>query len=647
MPIGMESGTPCDSSRSLFTLPEEVIIQVLLFLPLDDILRTSQACRDLFTIVTTSVLLRYNMELQISGLINVDDGRKELSTDQRLSLLRNRRYRWKNMDWRREDHWLLREGCPTYEIYGGVFAQLWEAREHDEDSDQGKLVTKLRVIYLSSATRGLAESMAVVHEELIRGSVAELSIDPDQDLVVLLVYVRSINEHSPPPFENGRPSFHLETHFRTLSTNLPHPAASHADIQSEHLTNLEDDGRLIPIIAGDLLAILYTSVDGASPSIIVVWRWTTGEELMMVRTDTSALSFAFLSDDTFVVPCTSQSPDWAAEVQVYRLPAIPEPVNPTPPTSIYRLPLLNKNSIVGINVVCRSHPLPNPRAYKPPARINHFPVATGESIHDAENEGDDERPWIVDQPINFGRPPFQTEPSDRLVTFSFIFSVHHQDELGHGLIAWQETWVLCTHVSALLAHIPSSPDLPPGPAFIVPWGDWASRTRWLNDRCRRNWYSHTYGHRFVKPTLGNQDDPFSMQVLDFNPWTVRTERAVEAQRELVPPLDGASSIKGAGYSILQSADRIEASNTPTAEGLSPIETFQIFNPAWFTSAKMVDGPSTTSGIVFSQPVTTSLPYIEITHRDPLQDFQGLMICEEQIVNVKASGPGLEMDIFSV
>lgn len=143
------------------------------------------------------------MELQICGLTDVGDGRKELTTDERLSLLRDRRYRWKNMDWRREDRCSLREGCPTYEIYGGVFAQLWGVLEYDKDLDEDKFVTKLKVIYLSSATRGLEEIMTVVHEDLTEGSVAELSIDPDQDLVVLLEYAHSVDVDSRPMYEDG------------------------------------------------------------------------------------------------------------------------------------------------------------------------------------------------------------------------------------------------------------------------------------------------------------------------------------------------------------------------------------------------------------------------------------------------------------
>lgn len=136
------------------------------------------------------------MELQICGMANVDDGRTDLTTEQRMSLLRDRRHRWKAMDWRRQDHWSLREGCPIYEIYGGVFAQMWDVIEYNDELGQDRRVTKLKVIYLSSATRGLEDVMTVVHGDLTHGSFAvhELAIDPDQDLIVLLKYAHSVDE---------------------------------------------------------------------------------------------------------------------------------------------------------------------------------------------------------------------------------------------------------------------------------------------------------------------------------------------------------------------------------------------------------------------------------------------------------------------
>ncbi|KAG8986675.1 hypothetical protein FRB94_005930 [Tulasnella sp. JGI-2019a] len=664
MPVGLGTNTLCVvNSGLLFTVPEEIIIQILLHLSTVDISRASQTCRDLFDIVTNSALLRYHMELEICGLAHVGDGRKELTTDERLTLLKDRQYRWKNMDWRREDNRSLSEGCPTYEIYGGVFAQLFEAMVFDDEKKESRWTTKLKVHYLPSAARNLDEIMTIEHEDLRAGAVHELSIDPDQDLVVLLEYARSSED------QVGNRSLQLVIHLRTLSTSSPHPAAVEPEITPRYFKSVSQIGRVIPIIVGDMLAILYNQVDGVSPSTIVVWRWTTSETLMMVQTPTPALSFNFLSDDTIVVPCTSQFPEWSANLYIYQIPTGGIDLN-TLPILVYQLPALNNNTISGINVVCRSHPLPNPRAYKPPNSIPAtVPAASEEDAPDPDNEVHDHRP-AADPLATFHTPAFQTDATDRLVTFSFIFNVHHLYEQGsneqdpQAFISWQASYVLVTHVSSLLADVrlyePSSPQSPV--PHIIKWEDWSKRTRWLVDRCRRNWYSHTYGHRFIRPTLMAADNPgesFSPQILDFNPWTIRTESASRAERKVGTGNVVELEMQGAWYSILHSADlpksvsacssgtsdlgRARGRGRPATESL----TFPAFNLAWFTTVKLVTEPSTISGAVFVEPVTTSLPYLEVTNGDTLRDFQGLMICEEQVVNVKAFGPDLEMNVFSV
>lgn len=41
------------------------------------------------------------------------------------------------------------------------------------------------------------------------------------------------------------------------------------------------NARLVPMIIGDIFAFLQNPNDGASPSLITIWRWTTSEVLMV------------------------------------------------------------------------------------------------------------------------------------------------------------------------------------------------------------------------------------------------------------------------------------------------------------------------------------------------------------------------------
>jgi len=317
--------------------------------------------------------------------------------------------------------------------------------------------------------------------------------------------------------------------------------------------------------------------------------------------------------------------------------------NPLPNVS-YSLPAFNSNMISGYFLVCRSQPFPNPRPYRITI-LNDAGIAAAATTTS-----------------RFQPPPFQTDPIERLVSFSFIFNVHHDDPTGQGgMIAWQESHVLFTHVSVLLSHLhPScSSDPPPTTSTtIVPWDDWANSARWVKDRCRRNWYSHTYGHRFVKPTrrpAEDHRDAFAIRILDFNPLSVKKEAALQKAREereeeeycqgtLVPVPDSENPMDLAGEPV---DEPIHSSTSPP-----PPTNHMVSGRTKLTgSIRLVTEPTIVHGLVFAEEVTTSLPYVEVTStaEKTLFDFSGLMMCEEHVINLARRGNGvdLELDIFSV
>jgi hypothetical protein len=73
------------------------------------------------------------------------------------------------------------EGCPLYEIHGGAFAQLYHSPLRPSSRP-----SHLNVLYLPSTSRGREKFTKVSYGDLRLGSVCELCIDPDQELMVLI-----------------------------------------------------------------------------------------------------------------------------------------------------------------------------------------------------------------------------------------------------------------------------------------------------------------------------------------------------------------------------------------------------------------------------------------------------------------------------
>ncbi|KAG8948655.1 hypothetical protein FRC04_009419 [Tulasnella sp. 424] len=445
-----------------------------------------------------------------------------------------------------------------------------------------------------------------------------------------------------------------------MNTNGPHPAAC-GTIEYEPVhTSSDGRYRITPLIMGDLLGIMFNAMDG-SPATLTIWRWTSGKQLLRLETFRPALWFSFLSETTFVVPCMDRDDGMTATLHIYRMPdEVLDPANdarhpdPAPvvlnplPEAGYLLPPFNDKSITGYSLVCRSHPLPAPRAYVPPR-----PAST-----EADSNTVEATPHPASEESPVPNPPlFQIDPNERIMTFSFIFNVHYDDPMGHGIIAWQESHVLATHVSTLLSHvnmpteeeIPALPldallDLealpfslePAAPPRVIPWTAWADRARWLGDRTRRNWYSHTYGHRFVRPTFRQSEDhndPFSIQVIDFNPYNIRRQtqrdREFEARRreqhrsqtsdstekEIVAPAVFGGEFREETGDL--GASTGEVNTTSLLD--QPLPEAQPSRP------RVISEPSIIQGHVFTEPVKTSLPYLEITSPEMLYDFEGLMI----------------------
>jgi hypothetical protein len=203
----------------------------------------------------------------------------------------------------------------------------------------------------------------------------------------------------------------------------------------------------------------------------------------MLPIDPDASTFTFLAENSFLLPVLSGG--CLPRLDLYEIPSTLMDrtlVNPTltqlSPTVTMNLPSPRVDMVSGGSVVCQSNPPPRGQQWR------------------RSRSGDDEVPY----PVPKEAVAFRVAESDRIVTCSWIFNVSRPDDFGHGTIAWLETHVLVTHVSSLLDFMKKSKAQGPG-TMQVEWYEWSHLARLLFDRCRRNWYSHTFGNRFVLPSF--------------------------------------------------------------------------------------------------------------------------------------------------
>ncbi|KAG8912594.1 hypothetical protein FRC00_004188 [Tulasnella sp. 408] len=389
-----------------------------------------------------SIELRYREELLVAGCrdrgLTEGFSPHETPLSTRLSILEAQQARWKSLNWVDVSDWPLTDGCPIYELYGGTFAQIWDNYIHES----GKRRSNLNVVHLPSESRGIKNLQKIAHESLGYGVVVELGIDPEQDLVMLIHQISLAEDSQRSPL---RDKFVID--FLTMNTHGHHPAS--CGIIEYEPVHTSSDGRyrITPLIMGDLLGIMFNAMDG-SPATLTIWRWTSGKQLLCLETPRPALWFSFLSETTFVVPCMDRDV-MTATLHIYRIPdEVLDPANdarhtdPSPvilnplPEAEYLLPPFNDKSITGYSLVCRSHPLPAPRAYVPPRPTRANPNSEG--VQTTAQPAPAE-PSVPDPPT------FQVDPDERIMTFSFIFNVYYDDSMGHGIVAWQESYVLATH----------------------------------------------------------------------------------------------------------------------------------------------------------------------------------------------------------
>ncbi|TFK62398.1 hypothetical protein BDN72DRAFT_964576 [Pluteus cervinus] len=259
------SSSNCESHL----LPNELWEDVFLQVNYPNVLRLKQTCRLFNDIITASTKIEYYGELTMDGLIDTDTS--DLSIKDRFDLLRERRFTWENLQWKKFPAESFPGLCHLYELAGGVYAAL------DANND---------FTALTLPTKTCEGSRKSYHLDF---PARDFVMDPTQDLVVFLGG-QVAND----------PAIHL--HVRTCESagRRPHP---HSE-QSRLLVHSQGRPDAWMIQIADNHVALAWNDDTETELNIRIWNWKSGtliHEQILQDSGGRAQSFTFLSPKTFAI----------------------------------------------------------------------------------------------------------------------------------------------------------------------------------------------------------------------------------------------------------------------------------------------------------------------------------------------------------
>ena len=139
-----------------------------------------QVCKYFNEIIQGSVVLQYRIHLHLASYIDGPPS-NQLSTGERLERLKNHEEAWRNVTWSKKDTYVVERQSPTYELYGGVYAQGLTAPWGGDS-----LVTRgMKLIEFPSPLRDSDVGNMWVIEDF-GFDVKDFGMDPTQGLLVLM-----------------------------------------------------------------------------------------------------------------------------------------------------------------------------------------------------------------------------------------------------------------------------------------------------------------------------------------------------------------------------------------------------------------------------------------------------------------------------
>lgn len=209
----------------------------------------------------SNIYIQYLLELDTCGYVEPPNPRWDLTYAEKIDLVRNHRLRWNYPENVRPTAFELH--CGEFEIIQKFAGGIYVHRVVCDGFNR-----RLCFHQLPSPNRNQGYKHWILSD--LEVDICDFATDPEQDLLVLLEDTRR---------EQNEEAYRL--HLRTMSAGQPHPMAHACSSVAAHLPS----SRLSPAktfdidILGRSLAIIFRSIRSDIASCIIIWNWTTGEEL--------------------------------------------------------------------------------------------------------------------------------------------------------------------------------------------------------------------------------------------------------------------------------------------------------------------------------------------------------------------------------
>ncbi|KAN0136222.1 hypothetical protein V8E53_006082 [Lactarius tabidus] len=295
-------------------LPIELTLRILTFFHPTELVNIRRVNRFFKSLIDETTTIQYRITLFASGMEDGPPG--DLTTSERLDLLRRYEVSWKNTEWNEYKiiTWPLRGWFGVWESYGNVLAR--------NSGIQGRI----DFVQLPSRLCGIPMRQWTLSFDFV---VREFGLDASQDLLVATKDVENV------PTGGGTSLIHL----RSLSTGENHALAENAVLEYTQ-TDLAHSPLSVQL-SGEYVGILFT-VQGENETEwtkeVVVWSWRTGVRKLVLSANLR--SFTFLGD-SFILASTRKPP----ALLVYSLQQ--RPVGSTTHSDTYLLRFLFGNPDVG------------------------------------------------------------------------------------------------------------------------------------------------------------------------------------------------------------------------------------------------------------------------------------------------------------
>ncbi|KAG8796035.1 hypothetical protein FRC12_005825 [Ceratobasidium sp. 428] len=253
------------TAASLDTLPPDVLLAIFLASSPASIRACRRVCRSLRSFISTNDYLQYLLALENCEYVKPLCPRMDLSYAQKKQMLDDHWDRWYDHPW------------SSYRVV--TYHELPMGKGRVEASANG----------MTSNNRGTGFNQWSFRTE-IQHEVS-VAVDPDQDLLAIL-------------------DRHFTIHLLTATTKEHHPKSPTLPIALKRfnefmiVTTWGDGIELF----GHLLIGVFAVDRQATLSLLVIWNWTTGQEVTRLVVKTSDHTrryqtriFDFLSDDTLVI----------------------------------------------------------------------------------------------------------------------------------------------------------------------------------------------------------------------------------------------------------------------------------------------------------------------------------------------------------